>query len=72
MSTERSYHFACSSQVSEKVSLKSEFVDLFHVFIHAYSPRTGQITTRFGGGGRCVCVCVWEGGGGRGEGKILI
>ena len=41
MSTESSCHFGHLLQVSEKISLKSDFKQFFHDFIHVYSPGAG-------------------------------
>ena len=43
MSTESPYHFAHLLQVL-KHSLKSDFISVFHVFPHVYSPGQGQTT----------------------------
>ena len=41
MSTETSCHFGHLLQVSKKKTLKSDFIHIFHDFIHVYSPGTG-------------------------------
>ena len=41
MSTETSCHFGHLLQVSKKKTLKSDFIHIFHDFIHVYSPRAG-------------------------------
>ena len=41
MSTEKRCHFAHLLQVSKKICLKSNFIHIFHVFIHVYSPGAG-------------------------------
>ena len=41
MSTETSCHFGYLLQVKKKISLKSDFIQLFHDFIHVYSLRAG-------------------------------
>ena len=41
MPTERPYHFAHLLQVLKKIAVKSDFIHIFHAFIHVYSPRAG-------------------------------
>ena len=41
MSTGTSYQFGHLLQVSKKISLKSDFIQIFHDFIHVYSPGVG-------------------------------
>ena len=41
MSTETSCHFGHLLQVSKKKILKSDFIHIFHDFIHVYSPGAG-------------------------------
>ena len=38
MSTERPYHFDHLLQFSKKISSASDFMHIFHDFIHVYSP----------------------------------
>ena len=42
-----SYHFDHWLQVS-KISLPSDFINIFHDFIHVYSPRAGPWGQNFG------------------------
>ena len=44
MSTETSCHFGHLLQVSNKSLLKSDFIHIFHDFIHAYSLGAGLTT----------------------------
>ena len=52
MSTVKPCHFAHLLQVSKKISLKSDFIHNFHIFIHVYSPEAGADNPL---GSECLC-----------------